>query len=356
MKKVNIYDIAKEAGVSKSTVSRVLNHGELVDVETKNRVLAVMKKYRYSPSLVARNLSNQGSNTIGIVIPEIDNPFYGKILRTIIGLADVYNLIPICFDTANESEKDLRALGVLRDQRVGGVIYAPSVEYGSKAGEKRAKQMLNDLAVPIVLIDRNVESFKRPGIFSDNTDAAYRCTKILAEAGHKKIGILGGNQKIGIGRDRIKGYLLALEEYDIHTQDQYIYEGDFTTETAYQLTNSMLDSDDVPTAIFSCNNSSALGFMQAMAERAELDCPPIEHIGMDEIDVLDNLHIKYNHVTRSRTQMASKAVAMLDSLMKDPAQKIESVQIEPYFVLDEKLEEVAIRTGIIKPEEKGISV
>lgn len=353
MKKVTIKDIAEEAGVSKATVSRVLNHGEQVDAETKNRVLAIMKKHRYSPSLVARNLSNQGSNTIGIIIPEIDNPFYGKILRTIINLADDYNLIPLCFDTGNQGEKDIKALSVLRDQRVGGVIYAPSVEYGSKALEKKAKQMLSDMAVPAVLIDRDVQSFKCPGIFFDNIDAAYRCTKILIEAGHRKIGVLGGSEAIGIGRDRINGYLKALEEYGIPVRAQYMYGGDFTAETAYTITRGMLASGDVPTAVFTCNNTSALGFMQAMAEQGLKIPADVEHIGIDELDTLDYLKIRYNHVTRSRTQMGAKAVEMLATLMREPEKQVHSIQIEPYFVLDERLEEIAIRTGIMKPEEKG---
>jgi len=353
LKKITIKEIAEEAGVSKATVSRVLNHGEIVDKETKNRVHAIMKKYRYSPSLVARNLSNQVSNTIGIVIPEIDNPFYGKILRTIVNKADDEGMIPICFDTGNNPEKDVKSLRILRDQRVRGIIYAPSVEYGEPDAVTKAKQAMDDLGVPVVLIDRNVPEFERSGVFFDNLDAAYRCTKILLAIGHSKIGIITGSSKIGISRDRLSGYRIAFEENGVPVEEKYIFGGDFTAETAYSLSKKMFEMEDRPSAVLTCNNSTGLGFLQALTEKKMKTPKDIEHVGIDEIDAFDYLHMRYNHVTRSRTDMAIKAMELLLAQIRNEDMELQSVYIPAKFVLENRLQRAAVKNKIIAKEKKG---
>ncbi|MDR0381686.1 MAG: LacI family transcriptional regulator [Oscillospiraceae bacterium] len=355
MKKTTINDIAEEAGVSKATVSRVLNHEELVDEETRNRVLDIIRKRRYSPSLVARNLSNRASNTIGIIIPEIDNSFYGKILRTIVNITDAEGLIPICFDTGNNPEKDMKSLRILRDQRVGGLIYAPSVEHGGADAAERAKQLLDDMGVPAVLIDRNVPDFQRSGVFFDGFDAGYRATKILIAAGHTDVGIITGSLKLGIARERLRGYLEAHEACGLPVRRTLIFEGDFTSKTAYLLSREMLSLPERPGAVLTCNNDTGLGFLQALAERKLRTPRDIEHIGIDEIDVFDDLRMRYNHVARGRVEMAQKAMKLLTAQIRNPDTRPESVWIAPRFVLDAHLERVAVRRGIIDKKQKGAS-
>jgi LacI family transcriptional regulator len=340
-------DIAKESGVSKATVSRVLNHGDLVDAETRNRVLAVMKKYRYSPSLVARSLSSQESNTIGIVIPEVDNAFYGKILRTVVNIAGEEGLIPICFDTGNSAEKDVKALRLLRDQRASGVIYAPSVDYGEPDAEQMARQALDDLGVPVVLIDRDVPSFGRSGVFFDNSDASYRATKLLIAAGHAKIGVINGNRALGLARERLDGYMRAYAESGLAADARHVFEGDFTAETAYSQSMGMLEMADRPSAALTCNNDISLGFLRALAEKKMKTPKDIEHIGIDEIDTFDYLHMRYNHITRSRTEMAEKAMGLLLSQIREPGNELESVRIPARFVLDSRLRRAAAKHRIM---------
>ncbi|MDR1157789.1 MAG: LacI family transcriptional regulator [Oscillospiraceae bacterium] len=355
MRKTTINDIAKEAGVSKATVSRVLNHGELVDEETRNRVLDIIQKRRYSPSLVARSLSNRASSTIGIVIPEIDNPFYGKILRTIVNITDAEGLIPVCFDTGNNAEKDVKSLCVLRDLRIGGLIYASSVEHGETGVTKQAKQLLDDMGVPVVLIDRRVPDFQRSGVFFDGFDAGYLSTKILIAAGHVNIGVITGSLKLGIARARLDGYRKAHEECGLPVRRTFIFEGDFTSETACLLSREMLSLPERPSAVLTCNNDTSLGFLQALTER-KLKIPrDIEHIGIDEIDVFDDLHMRYNHVTRGRVEMAQEAMALLLTQIRNPDARPESVWIAPRFVLDARLERVAVKHKIIAKKQKGAS-
>lgn len=347
MKKVTIKEIADQAGVSKATVSRVLNHRDIVDKKTCEKVEEVMRKNNYYPSRVARNLANQSTNTIGIIIPEIDNGFYGKILRTIVAIADSEGLVPICLDTDNNEQKDMKALSILKDQQVRGVIYAPSVEYGEKNDEIAMQELMKSLEAPIVLLDRKVPSFQYDGVYFENYKATYSCTKIFLEAGHRNIAVIGGSQKIGIARERLRGYIAALTEYRMEVKEQYIFEGDFTAKTSYRLSREMLKMKERPTAVITFNNTSGLGFLQALTESRDSPAVEIEHIGIDEIDAFDYLHFPYNHVVRSRTDMATEAMRLLIRRIKGEESRPEEILIKPRYILNERLNEIAVKGKLI---------
>lgn len=349
MRKVTIRDIAEKASVSTATVSRVLNHSDLVDEKTRRRVREVMEQYEYSPSLVARSLSQQDSNAIGAIIPEIDNPFYGKILRTLINIATAEGMSVLCFDTDNDPKRDLESLKLMRDHRVRGLIYAPSIEYGGVETIAEAKRALDLLKIPVVLIDRDVPALERGGVYLDNFDAGFKCTKILLAAGHQNIGIVTGLNSIAISRERLSGYVSALESESIGVDDRYILEGDFTDETAYKLGKQLLEMEDRPTAVITCNNMTTLGMLQAINEAGTNIPEELDLVGIDSIDAFDSVRMPYNHVTRSRAEMARKAMEMLLAGIRGEAAGHEisaAVLFAPGFVLDEKLRKAAQKDNL----------
>mgnify|MGYP000767976483 FL=1 len=121
MSNLTIMDIAREAGVSKATVSRVMNNSGSVSPKTRERVLDIIAANKYSPSATARNLSRGTSSAIGFVVPEIDNPFFGEMLRGVTEITDKNNLTLICYNTDDSAEKDYRALELLKENRVRGI-------------------------------------------------------------------------------------------------------------------------------------------------------------------------------------------------------------------------------------------
>lgn len=356
-KRVTIKDIAREANVSKTTVSRVLNHGDLVDERTKRRVLEVMERRKYSPSLVARSLSRQDSNVIGVIVPEIDNPFYGKILRTLTTIATAEGLSVLCYDTDNDPERDLSSLKSMRDHRVQGLLYASSVEYGTAETVAEAKRLLDLLNVPVVLIDRNVPELECSGVYLDNFDAGFKCAKILAAAGHRRISMITGRNSIGISRERLNGCLSALSCEGIDIDERYVAEGDFTSATARTLARGLLEMDEPPTAIISSNNMTTLGVLQAVNELSS-DLPDgLDILGIDSIDAFDAVGFPYNHVTRCRAQMARASMELLLESIRGSREKpseIKTVTFAPRFVLDERLRRVSAAAGLtLTPAEDG---
>ncbi|MFV0361565.1 MAG: LacI family DNA-binding transcriptional regulator [Suipraeoptans sp.] len=347
MKKMTINEIAKEAGVSKTTVSRVLNHGELVDEKTRIKVEEIMRKHDYTPSRMARNLARQSNNTIGVIIPEIDNMFYSKLLRTIITIADEKGLVPICFDTNNNPKKDIKSLNILIEQQVGAVIYAPSVEYGDREDEEKIIEALDKLNVPTVLLDRKVPKFNKKGVYFENYEAVKTSTKLLIAAGHKNIAVIGGKQSIGIARERLDGYIDALNDEGIRVNKKHIFEGDFTAETSYKLGKQILEMKNRPTAVITFNNTSGLGFVQALSEKRKHQDIDIAHMGIDEIDAFDYLGLSYNHVVRSREEMAREAMSLLISMMKRDAKKATDRYIKPKFALDGTWSAIALENNLI---------
>ncbi|MFZ1382490.1 MAG: LacI family DNA-binding transcriptional regulator [Scrofimicrobium sp.] len=350
MKKVTIRDIAREANVSIATVSRVINHEDLVDDETKRRVLEAMEKHEYSPSLAARNLSKQASNAIGVIIPEIDNPFYGKILRTLTNMATSEGMSVVCYDTNNDPQRDLESLRLMREHRVCGLLYAPSVEYGSGDAVSDAKQALDLLNIPVVLIDREVPELGRPGVYLDNFGAGYLCAKILAAAGHRRIAIVTGGNLIGISKERLRGYTTALDSEGIEVDDRYVVAGDFTAETAYRLGKELLEMEERPTAVITSNNMTTLGMMQAVNELGIGVPDEVDLFGIDSIDAFDAINMSYNHVTRSRADMARSAMEMLLTAVRadsDDVPELETVIYAPGFVLNEMLLQAAGKSGLL---------
>lgn len=340
MKKITIKDIAEEAGVSKATVSRVLNHEEAVDAVTREHVLAVIKKRRYAPSIVAQTLSRQHSSTIGVIIPEIDNVFFGGILKGIAEVVDDNKLTLLYSDTNNESRKDLNALQMLCAHLVQGIIYTPSLEHGEEQERREVEKLIRDIAIPIVLLDRDMPSMSLDGVFFDNYGGGYEAAKVLIKAGHRNIAIINGSSKLGIARERGRGYREALEEHGIEVQPRYSFEGDYTVPTAYELSKKLLEMDGPPTAVLTCNNNTGLGFLKALTEKGMSIPSDMECVGIDDIEAVDFLGINYSYVARNTKKMGRMAMELLLRRIHNPLKSVEKLSIPPKLVLKGALREL----------------
>ncbi len=308
---ITIKDIAEKAGVSKSTVSRVLNNTGYVNEETRKKIEDIIKKYNYLPSAMARNLSKRETNTIGVVIPEIDNNFFGEVLKGITEVVDQNDFNIIYCDTNNNAAKEEKALRMLEENRVRGVIMTPAVDYSEPDAANKLRRLLNNLRVPVIIVDREIENSQWDGVFYENYKSAYCATEVLIKEGHKKIGIITGDMDLKLARDRCKGFTDAMEDYNMHIYDKYIYRGDFSIETAYHLSKAMFESDDMPEAIFTCNNRTSLGLIKAARENGMKLGEDIAAIGIDHIEVLEILGYNFSYVTRDTIEMGRVAMNML---------------------------------------------
>lgn len=330
---VTIGDIAKEANVSKTTVSRVLNNSRLVDANTRQKIVELIEKYNYMPSTTARNLSKRESSTIGVIIPEIDNPFFGEMLRGIMDTMEQVGLTVMCFNSGDKKEKDMKALAILRQNGIKGLIYTPAVDYSGNEEQSMLKKWIQSLDVPVVVVDRELEFLQNAdGVFFDNELAAYEATEALIQSGHKKIAIINARLDRILARERQRGYERALKEYNIKMRDEYIFLGDYTESQAYQLSIQCLDLKERPTAVLTCNNNTTMGFFRAKKEKGIKDSE-IVCIGFDNIKALEFFDINYNYIERSVYSMGKKAADLLLQRIKDPDQPKIKYIIEPKLVI-----------------------
>lgn len=250
-----IKDIARESGVSIATVSRALRNRGYASREVKERVLAAAKKLNYQPNAVARSLKNHRTNTIGVIIPDISNPYFMKISK---GIEDTihdsgYNLIFVSGDEKRNKEREM--LQVLLEKRVDALVLATS-------GEN--EEMINKIkksGVPIILIDRKIKdpSIEHDLVEEDNICAAYQLTLYLIQQGHTKIGVVNGSFKVSTGIERYMGYKRAIKEHGIEENPELIFNGNFSEDDGAKAIDHFFSLAEKPTAIISFNNTMTVG-------------------------------------------------------------------------------------------------
>jgi LacI family transcriptional regulator len=305
-----IRDIAREAKVSSATVSRVLNNSGYVKKETRDKIINTIEKMDYVPSAIARSLSNMETNTIGVVVPDIQNPFFGEVIKGISSIADQHNLkILLCDTDENYHDKEIKHLAMLKEQRIRGLIITPTSEENELNSE--FLKSLENLGIPIVLLDRDVKYSNFDGVFIDNIGGAFAATNALIQEGHVRIAHIAGPITSLPGRDRLEGYRKAYLVNNVPFDDQLVFYGDFKQRSGYELTKQILKLAEKPSAIFVANNLMTMGCVKALRE-AHLNIPDnIALIGFDEVEAFSILGLNISYVSRPTVEMGQAAMDIL---------------------------------------------
>jgi len=314
---ITIKEVAQLSGVSRSTVSRVLNKHENVSPSSREKVERVIQEQNYSPSALAVNLSRRKSNVIGVIIPELDNSFFGEVLKGITEIGDEREFSVFCFDTSNDARREDRALRMLRHQRVGGLIITPAVERTDRDDAKRYSDMLGRLGVPIVVVDRHMDGIELDGVFYENYESGYIAASELIKAGNRNLAVITGDTRLRIARERFHGFEQAVLDAGLTLDTKFVLKGDFSVDTAYELTKRMLESGDVPEGIVTSNNRTSIGFLRAVQEKGLKIGKDIAVIGIDNVDVLDVLDYKFSCVARDTCEMGRVAMRLLLDRVED---------------------------------------
>lgn len=326
MKNVTISDIALKAGVSKATVSRVLNSPDKVEENTRKRIEQVMREAHYAPSATARNLSKQVSSTIGVIVPEISNTFFGDLFTGLEEIINRNNLSLLYFSNEDDAKKDLLALDMLRTQRVCGALYVPAVNYQETGQLKTIQNKLENLGCPVVCIDRDI-GLSFDTIHFDDEKAMENAVLELAKAGHKKIAIINGNNKKNVlATERYLGYVRGIQEAGIPLQQEFIFQGEYKTSYAYKTTLQLMKQKNQPTAVITCNNSLGKGYLKAVYEKN--DPNRYTHISLDKIEMLELLGIPHNYIKRDAYSLGKAAAEMLMSRIASPKKKLQNILLE----------------------------
>lgn len=310
---MNIRDIAQKAGVSKSTVSRVLNDADGVSEKTRELVLQVVQENNFAPSAMARGLSQQGSCVIGVVLPDVDNSFFGKITQ---GIDDVltnteYTMILCCTD--NNPERELRALYTLKKQRVRGVLITSSADYCEAEDASAIKDALADLGTPVILIDRTLKASSWDGVYSDNLNGAYTAVKAMIDHGFTRIGAFISDMVLQLGQERYQGFKQAMSEAGLPICEDYLCLERYplSIDAVYERACAMIDSGHLPEAVFLGNAIITNGFYKAIFSRGLLPGRDVHCVGFDYSECVDIMQLPYSFLERNLKLLGKTGIQML---------------------------------------------
>ncbi|MCC8027507.1 MAG: LacI family transcriptional regulator [Clostridium sp.] len=336
---MNIKDIAVLAGVSKSTVSRVINHADNVDEKTRQQVLKVVEEYDFLPSAMARGLSSKGNNVIGLILPDVDNAFFGQVTQGIneVLLDSQYTMILCC--TGNNPDYELRALQTLRQQRVKGILATTSAGFCNVKEAAKIKQAIENISVPVVLIDRAVKGTTWNGVYSDNTNGAYAATSALIEAGFREIGAFISDMPLSLGQERYSGFLQAIKDYRLEPKPEliHLYDSPASSQVIYKETCRLIEANSLPEAVFLGNNIITNGFYKAILEKGIAPGKDIHCIGFDYSEILDIIHIPFSYLERNCKLMGQTAMKLLLKSFEEPSAVREECIIPAALRLDGSL-------------------
>lgn len=268
MAKRNAYtmrDVARLAGVSISTVSAVVNNKGIVGPATTAVVQKAIKAMGFSPHAGARGLRIGRTHIIGLVVPDITNPFFVQASRGVEDEAIKYGYEVMVCNSNDDPELEMRHLKALHAQRVDGVVLAPADSYTAR------EAIIRDGA-PIIFVDCVPMKAKVNCVVTDNFHASYDAVKYLVGLGHKRIAVISGRLVHSTSFDRVEGCRLALQEADLPVREGSLRQGDSHIESGYRIALNLLQSPEPPTAIFTLNNRMALGMLRALRELG-IRCP-----------------------------------------------------------------------------------
>ncbi len=302
---MKIKDIARLANVSTATVSRVINNSSAVKQETKNKVLKIIKSEGYKPNIVAQNLAKQETNIIGVVIPDLDNPFFGKIIKGIYEKIEKDNLNIILLNSAESLEREKKIVETLIKQRVKGVIIIPVAKNRDSTNSHFKK--LDSFNIPYVFADRELEGSDFSKVYLENRKGAYKATKYLLNK-TKDIAMISGPIKTTTATKRLKGYMKAITEEGIQSN---VYYGDYKIISGYQIIKEIIKKNKLPKALFIANNMMTLGVIKGLIEHNIQPSKDITIFSFDQVEVADIFGVKIDYLEFDVKSIGEKAVDIL---------------------------------------------
>ena len=324
---VTVYDVARMAGVSGATVSRAVNNPEAVSPDTLARITKAIDKLGYAPNMIARSLKAKASHTVGVIIPDITNPFQVKIAKGVERILSAAGYTPILCDTEESPEQEARYLSDLMDRRIDGLILVPALE------SRAALPMIRKRGLPAVLVDRAI-SPDHDSVRCNNLSGISLLVGHLVQLGRDAIHMIGGPQGSVVGGERNDAFRMLQDRYRLAGDAGSLVEGDFTIESGYRIATEMLRARPRPRAIISANNLMGIGALKAIQEAglklpADLDLVVFDELG----DLAELLDPPLTFVRQPALEMGAQAATLLLERMRgNTSQAPRSMVFEPVLV------------------------
>jgi LacI family transcriptional regulator len=255
-----ISDVAKLAGVSTMTVSRVINNSGYISQETRERVERAIVKLGYVPNALARSLRFKQTKTIALILTDITNPFFTTVARGVEDTASEQGFSVMFCNTDESQSEETEHLYVLLQKQIDGVLLVPASESAESVS------LLQERGTPVVVLDRRVPGARVDAVRGDSEQGAYQLIRHLLDLGHTHVAVLSGPPTVSTAADRVAGYYRAMAEAGLDAHAAQVCYGHYTQESGYQMAQQALAATPRPTALFAANNFIAIGAFRALRE------------------------------------------------------------------------------------------
>lgn len=322
----SIKDVATAAGVSTATVSRVMADKPHVRAEIRERVLAAIEQLNYRPNRVARSLRVQQSNTIGLIVSDIQNPFFTAVSRAVEDIAHEQGMSVFLCNTDENPAKEAMYLNLMLDEHVAGVILSPTRTTADAFAERV------QLDVPMVAIDRKVRGVEVDSVLIDNVEAAYKLAEHLIEDGHRRIAAMFGGSS-STGRERREGYLKALKDHGLKASGELAGFVNAREEDGYRTTRQLLSLAEPPDAILTSNALLSAGTFRALRESGLAIPQQIGFAGFDETTWTPLVEPPVTVIAQPTYEIGQTAIELLLKRLQEPSRPTREVILKGQLIV-----------------------
>ena len=321
---ITIKDVAKKAGVSIASVSRVINDSKPVAQETKEKILKVIEETGYKPNAMARGLKKNESGLIGLITPDMQNGTFSELVKGIESVIEKNSMSLIVANSKGKIEKELKTLHIFKEQQLDGIIFS-----GVKFSKKH-KNYFDRYRVPTVVVSQKFPGSGLPHLAPDNIEAAKTAIEFLIENNHRKIAMFHGPlYDQSSGKERYLGFKKALKKAGIKENSDYVKKADFNIDSGYQKMQELINEvKKLPTAIFAASDRIAIGVLDCCVDNDIKVPDDISIIGFDDIELATVVRPKLTTIRVDHVELGRKVVEVLLAKIKKEEVKTECQKID----------------------------
>ncbi|SEL66682.1 transcriptional regulator, LacI family [Roseateles sp. YR242] len=324
-----IKDVAALAGVSFTTVSHVLNNTRPVSAEARARVLAAVDEIGYLPSAVARSLRRSETKIVGVLVPNVRNPFFAELVVGVEEWCRQAGYSVFLCNSDNDPKHQQAYLRTLLEKRIDGLLLSSAGDADELATTFR------HASVPVVTVDRLVPGARADRVSVNNQAGAFAVVRHLLELGHRRIGCVSGPAEFEVTQERVAGWRRALQEQGIVPADSWLIESDFSTAGGYTAVKALLTRQPDLTAVFTGNDLMAMGALRAAAELGRAVPRQLSVVGFDGIELGSYIYPAITSVGCSIRDLGREAGRALIERIENPQAPFKDLQLTPQLVLRE---------------------
>ena len=328
-KKPTIRDVSRLAGVSTATVSRILANYDVVSEATRQRVNAAIQELNFTVNRNARNLRRSKLTKIGVLITDVQNPFFGSIVRGIEKTMITQDYTIFLGNSDEDVNQENKILNLFLEEGVAGIVLVPA------SSENTQYIQLFSSSIPTVIIDRKINNASTDSVFVDNYTGTAQATEALIRLGHRNIALISGLKHLSVMQEREKGFLDALHKHDLKPNPNLLKNANNRQDGGFAAMKELLSFEQPPTAVLISNNLMTLGGLEAVHQSALRIPDDISIIGFDDMDWACSLQPLFFFKQKTAYEMGEKAAKLLLERIREPGLPPRKIILQTELILRE---------------------